>query len=182
MVSAAERPNVVVFLADDQGWGDLGINGNTDIATPNIDSLAKDGAMLDRFFVCPVCAPNCSFFTNWETADDFATWDIEVGEAAVFEAILWQTCTEGNVGVTMELEFQGESVHARVPKAWDPPLVGLAEDRSDRGSESFVKEFRPFSMGEIHLPKGRGTMTLRAVDIPGAGAIDVRYVVLVKKS
>ena len=42
-------PNVVVILTDDQGWGDLSLNGNTDLATPNVDSLARDGARFDRF-------------------------------------------------------------------------------------------------------------------------------------
>lgn len=61
--AAPERPpNVVVFLADDQGWGDLGINGNTEARTPNIDSLARAGATLDRFFVCPVCSPTRAEF------------------------------------------------------------------------------------------------------------------------
>lgn len=54
---AAARPNVVVFLADDAGWGDYSRNGNTMVATPNIDSIAKNGVTLDRFFVCPVCSP-----------------------------------------------------------------------------------------------------------------------------
>jgi arylsulfatase A-like enzyme len=53
----ASRPNVVIFLADDQGWGDLGATGNTMVRTPAIDSLARDGARLDRFYVCSVCAP-----------------------------------------------------------------------------------------------------------------------------
>src|SRR5436305_13562235 len=55
--SAADRPNVVILLADDQGWGDLSVHGNTNLSTPNIDSLARDGALFDRFFVCPVCSP-----------------------------------------------------------------------------------------------------------------------------
>lgn len=55
-------PNVVVFLADDQGWGDLSCNGNTQVATPNIDSIGKRGATLDRFFVCPVCSPTRAEF------------------------------------------------------------------------------------------------------------------------
>ena len=49
------RPNVVVILADDQGWGDLSVHGNTNLQTPHIDSLARDGALFERFFVCPVC-------------------------------------------------------------------------------------------------------------------------------
>lgn len=61
-LAAAERPNVVVFLTDDQGWGDLSINGNTNLATPNIDQLAREGAQFDRFYVCPVCSPTRAEF------------------------------------------------------------------------------------------------------------------------
>jgi hypothetical protein len=56
------RPNIVVILADDQGWGDLSVHGNTNLSTPNIDSLARDGALFDRFYVCPVCAPTRAEF------------------------------------------------------------------------------------------------------------------------
>ena len=58
----AKQPNIVVILTDDQGWGDLSLNGNTDLATPNIDSLARDGARFDRFFVCAVCSPTRAEF------------------------------------------------------------------------------------------------------------------------
>ena len=56
------KPNIVVFLTDDQGWGDLSLNGNDDLSTPNIDSLAKDGASFDSFYVCPVCSPTRAEF------------------------------------------------------------------------------------------------------------------------
>jgi hypothetical protein len=55
--AAAPRPNIVIFLADDAGWGDHSVNGNTQVRTPNIDSLARRGASLERFYVCPVCSP-----------------------------------------------------------------------------------------------------------------------------
>lgn len=58
----AVPPNVVVMLADDSGWGDYSINGNTNLQTPNIDSLAKSGASFDRFFVCALCAPTRAEF------------------------------------------------------------------------------------------------------------------------
>jgi hypothetical protein len=61
-VKAAERPNVVVILTDDQGWGDLSASGNTNLKTPNVDSLARNGASFDRFFVCPVCSPTRAEF------------------------------------------------------------------------------------------------------------------------
>jgi len=55
-------PNVVVFLADDAGWGDYGINGNQMAKTPNIDSIGLSGARFDRFYVCSVCAPTRAEF------------------------------------------------------------------------------------------------------------------------
>ncbi len=61
-VAAPKRPNVLVVLTDDQGWGDLSVNGNKNLDTPNIDSLARDGAMFDRFYVCPVCSPTRAEF------------------------------------------------------------------------------------------------------------------------
>lgn len=55
--TAAERPNIVMILADDQGWGDLSLHGNTNLSTPNIDSLAADGVAFENFYVSAVCAP-----------------------------------------------------------------------------------------------------------------------------
>jgi arylsulfatase A-like enzyme len=60
--AAAPRPNIVIVLADDQGWGDLSVNGNSNLATPRIDSLARTGAMFERFYVCPVCSPTRAEF------------------------------------------------------------------------------------------------------------------------
>ena len=59
---ALGQPNVVAFLTDDQGWGDLSLHGNTNLDTPNIDSLARDGASLENFYVCAVCAPTRAEF------------------------------------------------------------------------------------------------------------------------
>jgi len=56
------QPNVVVILTDDQGWGDLSVHGNTNLATPNIDTLARDGVTLEHFYVCQVCAPTRAEF------------------------------------------------------------------------------------------------------------------------
>ena len=56
------KPNVVIFLADDAGWGDYSGNGNKQVRTPHIDGIARGGVTLDRFFVCPVCAPTRAEF------------------------------------------------------------------------------------------------------------------------
>lgn len=60
--AAGAKPNVVILLADDAGWGDYSGNGNEMVRTPNIDSIAKDGVRLERFFVCPVCSPTRAEF------------------------------------------------------------------------------------------------------------------------
>ncbi len=54
----ADRPNVIVFLSDDVGWGEYGFQGATDIPTPNIDSIAKNGVRFTQGYVSgPYCSP-----------------------------------------------------------------------------------------------------------------------------
>ena len=60
--SASQPPNIVVILADDQGWGDLGLTGNQAASTPNIDQMAKRGAFFNHFYVSPVCSPTRAEF------------------------------------------------------------------------------------------------------------------------
>lgn len=55
----ASRPNLVLIMADDLGYGDLGCFGSTKIATPNIDRLARQGTRFTQFYAgSPVCAPS----------------------------------------------------------------------------------------------------------------------------
>ncbi len=52
------RPNVILFMADDQGWGDTGYNGHQILKTPNMDLMARSGIRFDRFYSgAPVCSP-----------------------------------------------------------------------------------------------------------------------------
>ena len=55
-VTAAERPNVVVIVADDLGWADVGYHGGN-IDTPSLDRLAEQGVQLNRFYTTPICSP-----------------------------------------------------------------------------------------------------------------------------
>jgi len=53
------RPNIIMIMADDLGWGDLGVQGSRDVRTPNIDLLAAGGVRLTSFYANhPVCAPS----------------------------------------------------------------------------------------------------------------------------
>lgn len=56
--AAADKPNIVLMMADDQGWGDVAYNGHKHLVTPNLDAMAADGLRLDRFYAAaPVCTP-----------------------------------------------------------------------------------------------------------------------------
>jgi arylsulfatase A-like enzyme len=50
-------PNILLILADDMGWGDLGCHGNDKLATPALDRLQSQSVELEQFYVSPVCAP-----------------------------------------------------------------------------------------------------------------------------
>ena len=55
---AAERPNMVLVMADDQGWGDMAYNGHPVLKTPNFDEAAATGLRFNRFYAAaPVCSP-----------------------------------------------------------------------------------------------------------------------------
>jgi arylsulfatase A-like enzyme len=58
--AAADRPNIVVFLSDVMGWGQLGFQGGKKASTPNIDRLAREGVSLTQFYVHSVCTPTRS--------------------------------------------------------------------------------------------------------------------------
>lgn len=58
--SKQDKPNIVIILADDMGWGDLNLNGNNRVSTPAINALAKQSLSFDRFYVCPLSAPTRS--------------------------------------------------------------------------------------------------------------------------
>ena len=57
-VFAAGKPNIILVMADDQGWGDMAYNGHPVLKTPNFDEAAATGLRFDRFYAAaPVCSP-----------------------------------------------------------------------------------------------------------------------------
>jgi arylsulfatase A len=68
-------PNVVIFLADDLGWGDLGCFGNTTIKTPNLDRFALQGVRLTQCYAaCGVCSPSRSAILTGRTPYRNGVW------------------------------------------------------------------------------------------------------------
>ena len=63
LAEAAERPNVVVMMVDNLGWGELGVYGGGELRgapTPRLDKLASEGMLLQNFNVEPQCTPSRS--------------------------------------------------------------------------------------------------------------------------
>ena len=104
-VQAVERPNIIVILTDDQGFGDLSSKGNKDIETPHIDSIGSDGAVFDNFYVAPVCSPTrAEFLTGrysfrsgiWSTSEGGERIDLdEVTIADTFKSAGYKTAAFG---------------------------------------------------------------------------------------
>ncbi|MFN7920931.1 MAG: arylsulfatase [Bryobacteraceae bacterium] len=53
-------PNVLIFITDDQGYGDVSLHGNPVLQTPNLDRIGREGMQFTQFQVCPVCSPTRS--------------------------------------------------------------------------------------------------------------------------
>lgn len=121
-------------------------------------------------------APNCSYFTNWTSAEDSITWDIEVAEPGDYEVSVHYAAAEA--GSTIEASFSTASVAAKVTEVHDPPAYGGDDDRVPRRGESLVKDFRPMVLGTMSLPQERGKLALRAVEVAGRQVAEIRYVVL----
>ena len=55
---AADKPNFIIILTDDQGWGDLGVQGHKTLKTPHLDKMAAEGARLTSFYAANICTPS----------------------------------------------------------------------------------------------------------------------------
>ena len=78
-IDSQAHPNIILILTDDQGWGDLSLNGNKDLHTPNIDKIAHNGVRFDRFFVSPVCSPTRAEILTGRHHTRTGVYDVSLG-------------------------------------------------------------------------------------------------------
>ncbi len=124
-------------------------------------------------------APNSSYFVNWTSKEDSMTWDIEVHTTGDYDVNIYYTAAEA--GSTIELTLNGSKLAGKVAPAWNPPLNTNQDTIPRPAGESQMKEFRPLNVGTMHLKKGRGLLTLRALEIPGKSVMDMRLITLTLK-
>ena len=132
-----------------------------------------------------VKSPNNSFFTNWKSKDDSITWNVNVANEGDYEVIVRYTCAAGDEDVTVKLSRETEGntfqyTSATVKEVFDPPFYDKSKERV-KNSHYFVKDFQPLSLGTLHLPVGDCTLRLTAEEIPGAEAIDVHSIQLIRQ-
>ncbi len=102
---AAERPNVILVMTDDQGYGDMAIHGHPDVITPNMDRLAKNSVRLEQFHVDPTCSPTRSALMTGRYSGRVGVWHTVMGRnmlredettiAQVFQAAGYRTGVYG---------------------------------------------------------------------------------------
>jgi len=127
-------------------------------------------------------APNCSYFVNWTKPEDRITWNIQVHTAGKYDVELLYTCPLADAGSTIVLEFNGAKLEGKVTPGWDPPLYTNQDTIKRPAGESQMKEFRSLQLGTIHLEKGAGALTVRALDIPNNEVLHLRQVNLVLRN
>ena len=79
--AASQRPNVVLVITDDQGYGDLGAHGNAKIRTPHLDALHADAVRLTDYHVDPTCSPTRSALMSGRYSTRTGVWHTIMGRS-----------------------------------------------------------------------------------------------------
>jgi len=76
-----DKPNVIIVITDDQGYGDMSCHGNPVIKTPNIDKLYKESVRLTNFHVSPTCAPTRASLMTGRYCNRTGVWHTIMGRS-----------------------------------------------------------------------------------------------------
>lgn len=101
--TAAERPNIILAMADDQGWGDMAYNGHPLLKTPVFDEMARTGLRFNRFYAAaPVCSPTRASVLTGRTPNRMGAFQwgyvVRPQELTVAEAVKQAGYTTGHFG------------------------------------------------------------------------------------
>ena len=123
--------------------------------------------------------PNCSYYENWKTTEDKITWNCEVGATGTYEVSIHYALKKGDEGTVVQLSHNNASIEHKFTESHEVPSRGQENDRVER-RESYVKDFKEIKIGKINLTKGKGELTLKALEIPGEESIEFRLLMLEK--
>ena len=125
----SEKPHIVMIVADDLGWNDVSFHGSTQIPTPNIDSLALNGIILNNYYVTPICSPSRSAIMTGK-------YPIHTGmqTSTVFAPNAWGLSPTETI-LPQYLKHQGYKTHA-VGK-WHLGMFSPQYLPQNRGFDSF---------------------------------------------
>ncbi|MEV4838156.1 sulfatase-like hydrolase/transferase [Nonomuraea sp. NPDC049486] len=125
------RPNFLVILADDLGWGEIGINGQKKIVTPNIDRLAADGVRFEAAYAgAPLCAPSrCSLLTGLHAGHSTVRENPEGGPQRALR--------EGDLTFAELLQLAGYRTACIGKWGFGPELPGQPSHPNERGFDEF---------------------------------------------
>ena len=98
-----EKPNIILCMTDDQGWGDTGYNGHPELKTPELDAMAAAGIRFDRFYSAhPMCSPTRASCLSGRSPTRYLsmTWghDLPLGEVTIAEAVKTAGYTTAHFG------------------------------------------------------------------------------------
>ncbi len=103
-IEANERPNILVIMADDLGYGDLSIQGAQDLQTPNIDKIAKQGLIFNQFYAnSTVCSPSRASFITGKYPDKAGV----PGVVRQYPSINWGYLDPNTATIADELKQRG---------------------------------------------------------------------------
>jgi len=126
-----DKPNIILCMADDMGWGDPGFNGNSIIKTPNLDAMAKAGMRFERFYSgAPVCSPTRGSCLTGRHPYRYGIFFANVGhmrkdEITLAEALKTQGYTTGHFG------------------KWHLGTLSTKEKDSNRGGPKGAEHYSP---------------------------------------
>lgn len=135
---APSRPNIILMMADDLGWGDPGFNGNPIIQTPHLDAMARNGLRFDRFYSgAPVCSPTRGSVLTGRHPYRYGIWTANEGhlrkeEISLPEVLKAQGYTTGHYGKwhlgTLNPSFSGKGAGRDAAKNYMTPAMKGADD------------------------------------------------------
>jgi arylsulfatase A-like enzyme len=168
-MTAEQRPNIVLLMADDLGWGDPGFNGGTVIGTPNLDAMASAGLKFNRFYsAAPVCSPTRGSCLTGRHPFRYGVRFANGGHMKPEEITLPEILSEagyatGHFGKwhlgTMTPEYSGQTAREPEKHYATPGMNGFSEWFS---TEFAVGTWDPYAVESLH-PVLKGVVDTRAL-------------------